>query len=215
MNRPTDTARLHGWRLFSLLSLLVLIATALALWSQPQWVEALRSAIRVTARTSFALFLATFLASSLAALVPSEFTRGLLRERRFLGLAFAFSHAVHAVLIILYVKFFPETFWHGRSAAANIPGSIGYLFIILLAVTSFPYAVKLLGARVWKGLHSTGTWVIAAVFVLSFYKRLPLGSWYPLGFGLIFSAIAFKLVAKLAARLRRNASPAAVPSANR
>lgn len=212
MNRPTQPARLHGWRLFSLLSLLVLIVAALALWSQPQWVEALRSSIRVTARTSFALFLATFLASSLAALVPSDFTRGLLRERRFLGLAFAFSHAVHAVLIILYVKFFPETFWHGRSAAANIPGSIGYLFITLLAITSFPYAVKLLGARVWKGLHSSGTWVIAGVFFLSFYKRLPMGSWYPLGFGLIFSAIAFKLIVKLAVRLRRSARPA-LPSA--
>ncbi|WP_448679496.1 hypothetical protein [Pseudomonas nicosulfuronedens] len=208
MNRPAEPARLHGWRLFSLLSLLVLIVTALALWSQPQWVEALRSSIRVTARTSFALFLATFLASSLAALVPSDFTRGLLRERRFLGLAFAFSHAVHAVLIILYVKFFPETFWHGRSAAANIPGSVGYLFITLLAVTSFPYAVKLLGARVWKNLHSIGTWVIAGVFFLSFYKRLPMGSWYPLGFGLIFSSIAFKLLAKLAVRLRRSARPA-------
>ncbi|MDN6859305.1 ferric reductase-like transmembrane domain-containing protein [Pseudomonas sp. CAN2814] len=208
MNRLAEPARLHGWRLFSLLSLLVLIATALALWSQPQWVEALRSSIRVTARTSFALFLATFLASPLAALAPSDFTRGLLRERRFLGLAFAFSHAVHAVLIILYVKFFPETFWHGRSVAANIPGSVGYLFIILLTITSFPYAVKLLGARVWKGLHSAGTWVIAGVFFLSFYKRLPMGSWYPLGFGLIFSAIAFKLIAKLAVRLRRSERPA-------
>ncbi|MBB4862572.1 DMSO/TMAO reductase YedYZ heme-binding membrane subunit [Pseudomonas nitritireducens] len=204
MTSTTEAARLHGWRLFSLLALLVLIAAALALWSQPQWVEALRSSIRVTARTSFALFLATFLASSLAALVPSDFTRGLLRERRFLGLAFAFSHAVHAVLIILYVKFFPETFWHGRSAAANIPGSVGYVFIFLLAITSFPYAMKLLGTRLWKGLHSTGTWVIAGVFFLSFYKRLPMGSWYPLGFGLIFSAIAFKLVAKLAVRLRRS-----------
>lgn len=208
MNHPANPARLHGWRLFSLLSLLVLIVTALALWSQPQWVEALRSAIRVTARTSFALFLATFLASSLASLLPGDFTRGLLRERRFLGLAFAFSHAVHAVLIVLYVKFFPETFWHGRSAAANIPGSVGYLFIILLTLTSFPYAVKRLGARTWKRLHSTGTWVIALVFLLSFYKRLPLGSWYPLGFGLIFSAIAFKLLAKLAVRLRRGARPA-------
>ncbi|MCP1649094.1 hypothetical protein [Pseudomonas nitroreducens] len=208
MNRPAENASLHGWRLFSLLSALVLLATALALWSQPQWVEALRSAIRVTARTSFALFLATLLASSLMALVPSGFTRSLLRERRFLGLAFAFSHAVHALLIILYVKFFPETFWHGRSAAANIPGSVGYVFILLLTLTSFPYAVRLLGARAWKLLHSTGTWVIAGVFLLSFYKRLPMGSWYPLGFGLIFSAIAFKLVAKLAVHLRRGARPA-------
>ncbi|QRY81704.1 hypothetical protein JVX91_11575 [Pseudomonas sp. PDNC002] len=208
MNRPAENASLHGWRLFSLLSLLVLIATALALWSQQQWVEALRSAIRVTARTSFAIFLATFLASSLATLVPGDVTRGLLRERRFLGLAFAFSHAVHALLIILYVKFFPETFWHGRSAAANIPGSVGYLFIFLLTITSFPYAVRLLGARVWKGLHSAGTWVIAAVFVLSFYKRLPMGSWYPLGFALITSAVAIKLIAKLALR-RRHESRAA------
>ncbi|MFJ4347554.1 hypothetical protein [Pseudomonas sp. NPDC089401] len=214
MHHHAKTASLHGWRLFSLLSLFVLIVTALALWSQPQWVEALRSAIRTTARTSFALFLLTFLASALAALVPSTFTHGLLRERRFLGLAFAFSHAVHAVLIILYVKLFPETFWHGRTAAANIPGSIGYLFIILLTITSFPAAVKLLGARVWKGLHSTGTWVIAGVFVLSFYKRIPMGSWYPLGFALIFSAVVFKLLAKLAVRLRRNARTATASSAS-
>ncbi|MFV3326056.1 hypothetical protein ACNFG0_06260 [Pseudomonas sp. NY15372] len=215
MNRHAEIASLHGWRLFSLLSLLVLIVTSLALWSQPQWVEALRSAIRATARTSFMLFLATFLASSLAILVPTAFTRGLLRERRFLGLAFAFSHAIHAVLIILYANIFPETFWHGRTAAANIPGSIGYLFIILLTVTSFPGAVKLLGARTWKGLHSTGTWVIAGIFVLSLYKRIPMGSWYPLGFALIFSAIVFKLIAKLAVRLRNNTRAVTTPSATR
>lgn len=212
MTHPAENASLHGWRLFSFLAVLVLIVTALSLWAQPQWVEALRSAIRATARTSFALFLATFLASSLATLVPSSFTRGLLRERRFLGLSFAFSHAVHAALIVLYVKLFPETFWHGRSAAANIPGSAGYVFIILLAATSFPAAVKLLGVRAWKMLHSTGTWVIAGVFVLSFYKRLPLGSWYPLGFALISAAIAIKLTAKLATRLHREAR--ATPAMN-
>ena len=147
MHLHAQPASLHGWRLFSVLSVSVLIITALALMAQSPLVEALRSAIRVTARTSFLLFLATFLASSLATLVPSAFTRGLLRERRFLGLAFAFSHAVHAVLIIVYANSFPDTFWQGRTAVTNIPGSVGYFFIILLTLTSFPAAVRLLGAR--------------------------------------------------------------------
>lgn len=203
MHFHTQPASLRGWRLFSVLSVAVLVIIALALMAVPQPVDALRSAIRVTARTSFLLFLLTFLASSLAILLPSAFTRGLVRERRFLGLAFAFSHAVHAVLIIVYAKSFPDTFWHGRTAVANIPGSIGYFFIFLLTVTSFPAAVKRIGARTWKALHSTGTWVIAGIFVLSFYKRIPLGSWYPLAFALIFSAIVFKFAAKLAVRLRR------------
>lgn len=213
MNSSTAPASLHGWRLFGLLALLVLVATALALAWQPQLVEALRSAIRVTARTSFALFLLAFLASSLAILVPSPTSRALLRERRFFGLAFAFSHLIHGVLILTYAKLFPEVFWNGRSAAANIPGSVGYLFILLLALTSFPWAMKALGGRGWKALHSTGTWVLAAIFCLSFYKRIPLSPGYVLAFGLMFAAIVLKLVAKLAQRVRRNAQPARTPLA--
>ena len=160
MNSSTTPAGLHGWRLFNLLALLVLVATALALLWQPQLVEALRSAIRVTARTSFALFLIAFLASSLAILLPSPTTRLLMRERRFFGLAFAFSHLIHGVLIVTYWKLFPEVFWSGRSVATNIPGSVGYLFILLLSLTSFPWAMKTLGAHAWKALHSAGTWVL-------------------------------------------------------
>ncbi|MGC3194729.1 hypothetical protein ACPTGE_30865, partial [Pseudomonas aeruginosa] len=79
--------------------------------------------IRATARCCFALFLAAFLASSLATLVPGPGSRALLRERRYLGLAVAFSHAVHALLILGYWKLFPQTFWSGRSVAAIKPGS--------------------------------------------------------------------------------------------
>ncbi|EPQ8855584.1 TPA: ferric reductase-like transmembrane domain-containing protein, partial [Pseudomonas aeruginosa] len=181
----------------------VLCMTALVLALQAQPVEGLRSAIRATARSSFALFLAAFLASSLATLVPGPGTRALLRERRYLGLAFAFSHAVHALLILAYWKLFPETFWSGRSVAANIPGSIGYLFILLLTLTSFRTPARLLGPRAWKALHSTGTWVLAGIFCLSFFKRIPMGGWYVLAFATIFSAIVLKLTAKLAVRLRR------------
>ncbi len=62
---------------------------------------------------------------------------------------------------------------------------------------------RLLGPRAWKALHSTGTWVLAGIFCLSFFKRIPMGGWYVLAFATIFSAIVLKLTAKLAVRLRR------------
>ncbi|HEX5793800.1 MAG TPA: hypothetical protein VFY01_11030 [Rheinheimera sp.] len=210
MTYPNSGAGLRGWTLFSLLSLAVLLfATSTMLW-HTELVDALRSAIRVTARTSFALFLLTFLASSLATLVPTGRSKALLRERRFLGLSFAFSHLVHGILILIYANMFPETFWNGRTAAANIPGSVGYLFILLLAVTSFPVMVRLLGFSVWKLLHSTGSWVIAALFCYSFYKRIPLHPWYLIAFSIMVSAIVLKLTAKVAIRVRKSAKTGAI-----
>lgn len=194
-----------GWKLFAALAGLTLLMTAVVIISHPLGADGLRSAIRATARSSFTLFVLTFLASSLVTLLPSATSHRVLRERRYLGLAFAFSHLVHGVLIYLYARQFPDLFWEGRTATANIPGSVGYLFILLLVLTSFKAPMRLLGRRLWQVLHSTGTWVLAAVFCLSFYKRLPMGGWYPLAFALMFSAVLFKLSAKLARHNRRSA----------
>lgn len=95
-------SQLHGWSLFTMLALIVLVMTGIILSFTPDLLEALRSAIRATARTSFVLFLAAFTASAFAVLVLSMFTKTLVRERRFIGLAFAFSHLVQAVLIYTY-----------------------------------------------------------------------------------------------------------------
>ena len=193
-----------GWKLFTALAGLTLAMTAVVLASQPD-PDGLRSAIRATARSSFALFLLAFLASSLVTLLPGTVTRGILHERRYLGLAFAFSHTVHGLLIYRYAQQFPELFWAGRTLTASLPGSIGYLFLLMLTVTSFKAPMRLLGGRAWRALHSTGMWVLAGVFCLSFYKRIPMGGWYPLAFALMFSAIAIKLTARLARQQRRNA----------
>jgi DMSO/TMAO reductase YedYZ heme-binding membrane subunit len=152
------------------------------------------------------LFLLAFLASTLVTFLPGSGSRRVLRERRYLGLAFAFSHTVHGLLIYRYAQQFPELFWAGRTVTSSLPGSIGYLFLLLLTLTSFKAPMRLLGGRAWKALHSSGMWVLAGVFCLSFYKRIPMGGWYPLAFALIFSAITFKLTAKLAQQQRRTAS---------
>jgi DMSO/TMAO reductase YedYZ heme-binding membrane subunit len=194
-----------GWKLFAALAGLTLFMTALVLLSYPPGADALRSAIRATARSSFALFLLAFLASSLVTFRPTNASRWLLRERRYVGLAFAFSHTVHGLLIYRYAQQFPELFWAGRTITSSLPGSIGYLFLLLLTVTSFKAPMRLLGGRAWRNLHSTGMWVLAGVFCLSFYKRIPMGGWYPLAFALMLSAAAVKLTAKLARQHRRTA----------
>ncbi|AWM92534.1 hypothetical protein DJ564_17805 [Pseudomonas sp. 31-12] len=197
--------RYHGWSLFGLLSLLVLSMTALILAFNPDLIEATRTAIRATARTSFALFLAAFTASAFAVLVPSPLSKTLVRERRFIGLAFAFSHLVHAALIYTYGQLNPE-FWPGRTTVGNIPGSIGYLFIILMTLTSFKTTTRLIGRKAWKALHVSGMWVLAAVFTYSNFKRIPLSAWYVLPFGIMFSAIVVRVIGKLAQKAKRVAA---------
>ncbi|MGE8464638.1 putative sulfite oxidase subunit YedZ [compost metagenome] len=192
-----------GWKLFTALAGLTLAMTAVALAANPPGPDSLRAAIRATARSSFALFLITFLASSLVTFLPGSGSRRLVRERRYLGLAFAFSHTVHGLLLYRYAQQFPDLFWSDRTATSSLPGTIGYLFLALLTLTSFKAPMRVLGANTWKALHCIGMWVLAGVFCLSFYKRIPMAGWYPVAFALMFSAIAFKLTAKLALRQRR------------
>ena len=200
MNTPTF--RPQGWQLFGLIAALVVVMSVTAVAAQPDLVEGLRSAIRATARSSFALFLIAFTASAFAVLVPSALSKALVRERRFIGLAFAFSHLVHAVLIYAYGQLNTE-FWPARTVANNIPGGTAYAFIVLMALTSFKGPARLLGPKAWKALHVTGMWVIATVFALSNFKRIPMSDWYVLPFGLICAAVAIRLVGKLAIANKR------------
>ncbi len=195
MNNPPHSLR--GWTLFGFIAALVVVMSALAVAAQPELVEGLRSAIRATARSSFVLFVVAFTASAFAVLVPSPLTKSLVRERRFIGLAFAFSHLVHAVLIYFYGQVNTE-FWPGRTVANNIPGSTAYVFILLMALTSFKGPARLIGPKAWKALHVTGMWIIVAVFAYSNFKRIPMSDWYVLPFGIACAAIAIRLVGKLA-----------------
>jgi methionine sulfoxide reductase heme-binding subunit len=160
------------WKLFGVLtvivSLVALIASALA----PDRVQSLQYAIRATARTSFVLFLAAFTAASFVKFFPSAPARALVRERRYIGLSFAASHFLHAIALVIYIRTAPEAFWVGRTPATNIPGSIGYVMILLLTITSFATPARLVGPDNWKRLHVVGVWILAIIFAASFLTRV-------------------------------------------
>ena len=90
---------LRGPALTLVLGAAVAAAAAFVVAMDGAGVEGVRLAIRLTARTSFFLFLLAFTAAPLSRLFPGPFTRWQRANRRYLGLAFASSHAVHAAAI--------------------------------------------------------------------------------------------------------------------
>src|SRR4029453_2488027 len=94
----------------------------------------LRAAIRLSAKTSLALFTTAFIASSLRALWPNQLTRWLLANRRYVGVSFAASHAIHlfAILALLWVAPGFEI-----EMPTLIGGGLAYVFLAAMAATSF------------------------------------------------------------------------------
>ena len=140
---------------------LIVIAAGLALLGAGA--EGLHWAIRWTARFSALLFLAAFLASSLQRSLHRPWTAALLRRRRYWGLSFAASQLIHLIFIGLAYRRAPATM--GPLDVVFYIGAVGYLFTGLLALTSNDEAVHRLGLKRWRLLHSTGMYILWAIFI--------------------------------------------------
>ncbi len=120
--------------------------------------EAIAGMIRVTAASSMLLFSLTFSASSLHHFLKNGRWQPVMQARRRLGLSFALSHAAHLIAIIALVEL---AYGGDYSQLGNIAGgSVIYLFILAMAVTSNKASVNLLGAKNWKRLHTAGSYLI-------------------------------------------------------
>lgn len=183
---------------------MVLAAASIAVLALvPDLVEAVRLVIRATARISLFLFLAAFLAAAWARFRPSRLARWTLRNRRWLGLSFAWSHLVHAVAIIALVRLDPVLFWTLTNPVSVAGGTICYLFIAMLAATSFDRMVKALGPQRWALLHRAGIWIIWTVFMVSNAKRIPGSAWYALPCVILIAAAALRWTAPRLARRKQ------------
>jgi DMSO/TMAO reductase YedYZ heme-binding membrane subunit len=130
-----------------------------------------RALIRSTARTSLALFLLAFVASSLRRLWRTDVTAWLLRNRRYVGLSFAVSHGLHLAAIVMLARGWPESFWTQTPATTVYAGGLGFVLVGLMAATSSDAAVRWMGQRGWKRLHAIGAWYLFGVFALSYGTR--------------------------------------------
>ena len=123
---------------------------------------------RYTARFAFPIFLLVFATGALAQLFPSEGTRWLRRNRRYVGLSFALAHFIHlGAIISLFVTIgeMPET-------VAIVGGGMAYIFIAAMALTSNDWAIRKLGPKNWRRLHLAGSYYVWLIFMNSYLGRI-------------------------------------------
>jgi len=190
----------EGWRLFAILTL-ILIALSVWIAEMRQFeVDGVRMVIRFTARTSLLFFSLAFGAAALARLRPNAWTRWLRRNRRYLGVTFAASRAIHAVAIACFALMSPPLFMEATSAASYIFGGIGYAFIIAMTATSFERTSQAIGPRAWRMLHLSGGYYLWFQFMVSFGKRIPGMPLYSLFLIPLLVVMALRLIAMALAR---------------
>jgi DMSO/TMAO reductase YedYZ heme-binding membrane subunit len=193
---------LEGWPLVGWAALLLVALCGMLLAAHGSGEEGLRVVIRATARTSLALFLPAFAASSLRRLWASPLSAWLLRNRRQVGVSFAVSHFLHLAAILALASGHSESFWQGTNAATVVGGGLGYVLIAAMAATSSDAAVRRLGARRWKLLHRVGLWVVFGIFAQSYIPRALMNPYYaPAGIAVV-GALGIRVAAWLRGRRR-------------
>jgi methionine sulfoxide reductase heme-binding subunit len=200
---PMGPRWFEGWRLFVVLTL-ILIALSLWIAGMRQFeVDGIRMVIRFTARSSVLLFCLAFSASALAQLWPNVWTRWQRRNRRALGVSFAASHAIHAAAIGCFALMDPAGYAAATSAASYIFGGIGYAFIIAMTATSFDRTAAALGAHAWRMLHLVGGYYLLVQFTVSFGKRIPEMPLYALFLIPLAAVFALRMIAMASRRTPR------------
>jgi DMSO/TMAO reductase YedYZ heme-binding membrane subunit len=203
------TPRLNSWSLFWALALAASVANLLGLPEADfHSGRGMAPIILRSVRCALPLFLVAFTASSLATLWPSAGTRWLLANRRYIGLAFASGMAWH----LSFVAYTIWTFGNPLNAKATALDVIGFVFLLLLTLTSFRSFARHLSRVNWRRLHKTGVYVIWLVATAIYFHgvREGWGVFYRVAFAVLLAAWVLRAAAWAKKRFTRGS---AVPTA--
>ncbi|NJM72205.1 MAG: hypothetical protein HC769_29320 [Cyanobacteria bacterium CRU_2_1] len=185
----------NQWKIvyFAVVVSAVLTAITLAMYGIERqgiihWLDA-------TGRAGMITFTAAFIASPLHKLFPGFFSGWLLKNRRFLGIAFGFQHLVFHLPAVIWFSVIAKV-----PIDAIITGGLGFALLIPMLITSFNAPMKWVGSSNWKILHKTGMFYLMFVFIMSFYPGISGNP--PLSRPYLINYAAFELTLLVAVSLR-------------
>jgi len=110
-----------------------------------------------------AMIILVVAASSVQILFPGSFSVWWLRNRKYIGLCFAVAMAWQGLFIFIMSYFFHDYYYADVYFFRDeIEGSIGYIFLPAMVVTSFNFGRKYLSSKQWRLLHKSGIYFLWA-----------------------------------------------------
>lgn len=197
----------EGWSIVGAVTIALILAVTIEAMTATAPVTGVRGIIRVTARSSFALFALAFTASAAHYFWPNAWTRWQLRNRRYLGVSFAVSHIVHLLAILALGRIAPAELAAEANAVTWLFGGLAYVFIALMTATSFDNTARMIGPRAWTILHTVGAYYIWLIFANSYLARaVVIPAYIPIAAVVVF-ILGLRLAARISQSRARHATP--------
>lgn len=155
---------INGWPLFWLLTLpmnaFMVNAMSGVDLSSPEGVSHM---IQYSVRWAVPFIYLVVAASAMPTLLPCEFSRWWLRNRRYLGLVFAVAMGWQGAFIFTITNLHTG-YYYGEIYLLRdeLEGSSGYLFLAAMVLTSFQFGRRRISSAQWKVLHRCGIYFLWA-----------------------------------------------------
>jgi hypothetical protein len=198
---------LNGWPLFGVIAglsfAIILAGLAITGTSTP---EATVAMIRLSVQLASPWIYLAFVATALGQLFPSNFASWLLRNRRYVGLAFAAGFVWQAVFIVVLLALHGDyyaTVLH--DTAEFITRMLSYALLLALTVTSFFPVRRAMNPRHWRLLHRVGIWYFWAAIWVSYAETVMAGDTRVIAIVFVISGL-FALTLRCAAYLKKRSA---------
>jgi sulfoxide reductase heme-binding subunit YedZ len=155
---------INGWRLFWLISVPMSVVMVIAMLGVDMSTGAgVSKMIGFSVRWAVPFIYLVVAASSVQILFPGPFPMWWLRNRKYIGLCFAVAMAWQGAFIFTMSMFFRDYYYEDIYLLRDeLEGSVGYIFLTAMVVTSFRFGRKYLTQKQWKLLHKSGIYFLWA-----------------------------------------------------
>ena len=164
VNTLLKNKAINGWRLFWLVAIpMSIVIVVEMLGTDLSTGPGVSHMISFSVRFAVPFIFMVVPASSVQILFPGPFPMWWLRNRKYIGMCFAVAMAWQGLFIFIMSNFFRDYYYEDIYLLRDeIEGSIGYIFIPLMVLTSFQFGRKYLTSQQWKLLHKSGIYFLWA-----------------------------------------------------